>query len=74
MRDVEHAVADFVFEGMALSSVEGASEEVVDYRFWCFWAVGALVRWRLGDTFQVLVEGTVASAEPHEYCGLSFVH
>jgi hypothetical protein len=43
MRDVERAVADFVFEGMALSSVEGASEEVVDYHFWCFWAVDALV-------------------------------
>ena len=45
MRDVECAIANLVFEGVALSGVEGASEEVVDYRFWHVSTVNAFVHW-----------------------------
>ena len=45
MRDVERTIADLVFEDVALSGVEGASEEVVDYRFWRVSAVSTFVHW-----------------------------
>ena len=45
MRDVEHMIADLVFEDVALSGVEGAPEEVMDYRFWRVSAVSAFVHW-----------------------------
>ena len=45
MWDVERTIADPVFEDVVLSGIEGASEEVVDYRFWRVSAVSTFVRW-----------------------------
>ena len=45
MRDVERTIADLVFEDVALSGIEGAPEEVMDYHFWCVSAVSAFVCW-----------------------------